>query len=1127
MTTELKAKDFVLYFIKSEYVKRSKVINNLVSHVERLHKDFILSNIERTRNLKTINELIKLLNNIYKSRINTIKGIESDKEYNETIFDIDDDKITEKQQDKIKLEKITNLEKNLSDILKIQKENSGIKIDGNNKILETFYDLSFTIYQSELKKFCPNDFDIFDKKIFEIICSKEKDENKTTGIGCKNIFDIVSLFSKSSEKILESNDLNDTEKSLFDILNLTFIPLTVDSKTSDSKKSKKKINVSKEDNIPEKYDHLLGNYYKIELNMQTFVDKKSLFVYGFFEQDCVSSTIRSSQLTNKYVHEKRQYFTELSNGAIKSSKQTIKLNSIPLEFKEIFIQNMSVGELIGFDDVTFTNEVINDNSIYQKYFSGGNFKNVFSDFQMGSTLIKKFKIIKYLLLGSNSNNAGLLFSLTKEQKSGSPIIADLIYKNLSLPLQLKLHKENISIKTEIEKLSLMDTDDVDMKKQIMLNKNIPQKVKKLALEKLNEMKTGGSEYYKQLMYVKAVIDYPWIGENDSDMFTQFKNDKEKWREIMLDTKLKLDKKVYGHIECKETIVDLLAKWFTNPNSLGRSLGLHGPPGVGKTMIAMELGKSLGLPFAKINLAGMDDNSILLGHSSTYSGSNYGLIVKKMTETQAPRCILFFDELDKTATHHGRNEIFDVLIHVTDPSTNSQFNDKFFQDIQFPLNKVLFVFSFNNKEKIDPILLDRMEVIKVDPYSIEDKLHIVNNYLIKEIKSDIGMDDFNVKISDQNIVYIIETFTSEPGVRTIKRKLEKIFLKINSERICGTGVFNKSKQLIEPAEQTKQTKKNKTTKKSNKANNLQMENENKSEDVFEITRDIIDKYLGKPPVIDQKIHLAPEVGYVNGLYATDGGSGGLIPVIMYKNQLGKGGKFTFKITGNLKKVMTDSISLAFSISANFIKQKYLNHFFNKYPHGLHIHSGDLSIPKDGPSASSCYTLTFISKILNKKVKNNVGLTGECGGNGEVLAIGGLHYKLIGAKKAGIKLVFVPKENEKDVEKIKLNDKTLLSDDFRVMLVSNVKEILDYALIENSEEYDESMTFNKTFDHTKYLLESCINNSENNIQFESEDDCSDKKSYLSSEFTNNSNNSNNSDDSENEQDDNSSTYSDRSK
>jgi ATP-dependent Lon protease len=207
----------------------------------------------------------------------------------------------------------------------------------------------------------------------------------------------------------------------------------------------------------------------------------------------------------------------------------------------------------------------------------------------------------------------------------------------------------------------MNIEDVDLKKQVMMNRSMPPKVKRCALEKLNEMKAGNSEYYKQLLYVKTLIDYPWTGDNDGDIFALHKNDIKKCEEIMRQTQDNLNVKVYGHKETKETIVESLGKWLSNPKSLGKAIGLHGPPGVGKTLIAKALGDALGIPCVKINLGGMSDGAVLSGHSITYSGAVPGLIVKKMVEAGKPRCIVVFDELDKTSYHHGRNEIFDILI----------------------------------------------------------------------------------------------------------------------------------------------------------------------------------------------------------------------------------------------------------------------------------------------------------------------------------------------------------------------------------------------------------------------------------------------------------------------------------
>lgn len=472
--------------------------------------------------------------------------------------------------------------------------------------------------------------------------------------------------------------------------------------------------------------------------------------------------------------------------------------------------------------------------------------------------------------------------------------------------------------------------------------------------------------------------------------------------------------------------------------------MQGPPGVGKTLLAKGLGDALGMPFTQINLGGMEDGAVLTGHSITYSGAVPGLIIKKMVEAGKPRCIMFFDELDKACFRHGRNEIYDILIHVIDPNSNAEFNDKFFQDVRFPINKVLFVFSFNDREKIDRILLDRMEIIDVKAYNMEDKITIAKNFLLKEIIADINIKTPIIELSDEAIGYIVESFTYEAGVRDLKRKIEKILLKINKDRIYKTNTFSK-----------------------------------KTKGKFIITKKVVDEYLSKPNILVKKIHSASEVGIVNGLYATTSGMGGIIPILMYKHHMGKSGKFILKLTGKQGAVMKESVLFAFTIATNLIKSQYCNSFFESYQSGLHIHTPDGATAKDGPSAGCAFTLAFISKILNKKIKNNIAMTGEIEINGCVTAIGGLEYKLDGAKRAGVKLVFVPKENDHDIEKIKQTNKTLFTDNFRYQLVEHITEIVDMALIEDDVVVNQKTVYQKVFDHTIYLQKNIADNNQSQL------------------------------------------------
>jgi ATP-dependent Lon protease len=176
---------------------------------------------------------------------------------------------------------------------------------------------------------------------------------------------------------------------------------------------------------------------------------------------------------------------------------------------------------------------------------------------------------------------------------------------------------------------------------------------------------------------------------------------------------------------KKSLLQIIGKWISNPSSQGTSFGLVGPPGVGKTLLAKSVSTALDIPFIQITLGGQNDGELLHGHGYTYSGSQPGLIIKKMVEAGKARCILYFDELDKSTSKHGNiNEITSILIHLTDPNMNKTFQDRFFQGIDFPLDKVIMIFSYNDSQKIDPILLDRLFEIKVDPYSINEKIIIV-------------------------------------------------------------------------------------------------------------------------------------------------------------------------------------------------------------------------------------------------------------------------------------------------------------------------------------------------------------------------------------------------------------------
>ncbi len=982
--TELSLKDFIFSYLQSEYKRYSQLITNTVLHIEKISDNNIINNNERIQYIKTISELIRELNDAYNNRLRKIQ--------NEKIIDDDNTVCDNKVSDTGKnIKKNDELDMNILNLFGIKSNNINIETLENTIIDLLNYNkiLNVNMYNDLYIR----DFDSINKKLVKL----------GNIIGFFNLDDALNLIIGESYKKLFEKTKDDIFLLYLEILNNNFIPLSMSVKKTDITSNE---NILKSSLKNSEYDSIIEGFAEIEIKIK---NKKNIYSFdGYFIHEPINSLLRTSQICKNHIYNKKKELENYINS----------LKYVNEKFKNIYLKNLNICEIISLDKTTLLKRIDDDYDKYSKY-SKMSFKNLMTEFNKeGNNFLRNmYNIIKLLLLGPDDciNIAGLLFGLTKDKKYGNGVIADIIYKNLNYTAQIKLRKSSVSIKNELEKLKAMSSDDVDLKKQVALCRNMPANIKKVALEKIDEMKSGSSEYFKQLTYVNVLVNFPWVGEDD-DIFKNIGNDIEKSKEFLEKTKKTLDEKVFGHDECKGVMQELIGKWLTNPNSLGKAIGLVGPPGVGKTLIAKGLGDALGIPFVQINLGGLEDGCVLSGHSYTYSAAQPGLIIRKMVDAGKPRCVMFFDELDKACAKHGVNEIFNVLIHTTDPNTNSAFNDKFFQEITFPIHKVLFVFSYNDASKVDKILLDRMEKIEVKPYTVADKLVIVNNFLLKEISEGIGLEYGSVKLNNEDIEYIIESHTFEAGVRELKRKLETLFLKLNLDRIYKRNTFENRENFSK-------------------------------ENPITLDRETINKYLMKPSLHIKGIHKHPDVGIINGLYATTNGSGGIIPILIYNNFVGSKEKFVLKITGSQGKVMKESVSFSFTTAMNLIKDSYRKKFLKEYANGLHVHTPDGATPKDGPSAGSAFTTAFISRILGKRIRNDIAMTGEIEMNGNITEIGGLAYKLMGAKKAGIKLVFVPKENEKDYIKIKESDDKLLTDGFEVKIVSHISEILEGALLED--------------------------------------------------------------------------------
>ena len=823
-------------------------------------------------------------------------------------------------------------------------------------------------------------------------------KNIITEVGYDSLINLIEIFNGKIE-------LSVNQKQLVNELNKVFVPV---------KTNFFYVSAHTEEyywRAPSKFSEI----DLLELNRELWIknlngENEYLKIEGYFINDSLSCFVKSSQLNYPVLHKiKGKIYGELNKYSIDS------------KFIKKFIRYDYLGNIYCIESKDYVKIL---EVAYQKFMevTCSSFVNIMKEFiSKGSEIKSMYEYIFLLLLGSSDNAdiAGLLLGLTKEKKTNSPQIYNLLSQRLPYYLLVKIKKSTNSLKIEMDKLKSLTVDDIDFKKQLVINKNIPPSIKSVTLEKIEEMKSFNNEYYKQLTFVKHILNYPWPSVQDDAFFKSISQNSEKSTNYLIDIENKLTKLSYGHEEAKKGLLQTIGKWISNPTSQGTSFGLVGPPGVGKTLLAKSVSKALNIPFAEITLGGQNDGEILHGHGYTYSGSQPGLIIKKMVEMGKPRCILYFDELDKACSKHGSvNEITSILIHLTDPNMNKTFQDRFFQGVDFPLDKVIMIFSYNDSNLVDPILLDRLKQIDVGAYTTSDKKKIVKEFIIPEIAESVGLKSEPwTNISDDLIEFIIENYTNEAGVRSIKRKIEQIFLTLNLDKIYKRNEFS-------------------------------------SGNIKEITKEVILRILDKPKHDNTIIHDKPSVGIINGLYATASGDGGIIPIQIFNNFAPNSTSYEIKLTGKQGDVMKESVHCSLTAAIDYIRRngkkypqiKNLDEYLvNNFKYGFHVHAPSTSTPKDGPSAGCAFTSAFISRILGKTIRNDIAMTGEVELTGRITKIGGLNFKLIGSKKAGVKLVFVPKENLKDLEEIKTKYPTLIDENFVVKTFEYIDEIIDEILV----------------------------------------------------------------------------------
>ena len=565
---------------------------------------------------------------------------------------------------------------------------------------------------------------------------------------------------------------------------------------------------------------------------------------------------------------------------------------------------------------------------------------------------------------------------------------DLKFVELEQRIEAEVEKELNETQKEYflrEKIKLMQKElgegnnkdcEIERLTKKVAKMKCPSKVKekiKRELDRYEGISSNSPEVGMIREYLDWMINLPWSN------YTKDTDDLVKVKRI-------LDSSHYGLEEVKDRILEYLAVKQNTNNLRSPIICLVGPPGVGKTSLALSIAKSLNRNSAKISVGGINDEAEIVGHRRTYIGANPGRIIQGIRRAGTTNPVFIIDEIDKM-TKDIKGDPASSLLEVLDPEQNSKFSDHYIEE-DFDLSKVMFIATANYFDQIPYELRDRLEIINISSYTEYEKLDIAKNHLIPKELEEHGLTTLQVSISDESIMTLIRNYTKESGVRELERIIATLFRKIVKNLLLNKdGMF------------------------------------------YNIDDKMIEEFLGKKKYLYMDTIHNDEVGVVNGMaYTVFGGDILPIEATSFKGK----GKLT--LTGSLGEVMQESCHIALDfIKSNMDKFNIDEKIFEE--NDIHIHVPEGAVNKDGPSAGVTMTTALISLLTEKKVDKDIAMTGEITLRGRVLGIGGLKEKVIGAHRAGIRKVFIPIENEKDLDEIPED----IRNDIKFIAVNNYIDI----------------------------------------------------------------------------------------
>ena len=475
------------------------------------------------------------------------------------------------------------------------------------------------------------------------------------------------------------------------------------------------------------------------------------------------------------------------------------------------------------------------------------------------------------------------------------------------------------------------------------------------------------------------------------------------RDLLREVRPTLDRAVHGHDKAKMKFEQIVAQWMNGQNT-GAVIGIQGPPGNGKTSLVKEgLARCLRdadgspRPFCFIPLGGLRDGAGLVGHSFTYVGSTWGKVADNLMQARCMNPIIYFDEVDKISAERGQ-EIAGILTSLTDSTQNATWFEEYFSNIPLDLSKALFVFTFNNVHRIDPILRDRMSIIQTKALRMPEKLVICRDYLLPRIRREVGLGPQDLVLDDAVVQRLVEDYTMEAGVRRIKELLYDLAREANRRGIVGDleAPYHVDDALAQ------------------------------------------DMLAHRDPLIHDTVHAEPLVGTMNGLYANSSGLGGITKIEAVRRHSKT--HLDLTLTGNQGDIMKESMRCAMSVAYNLLDDAERKALVDQDTFGIHIHCPSGATPKDGPSAGGAITLALLSLLRRLPLPHTCAMTGETDTSGNITQIGGLDEKLLGAKKAGVRRVFIPEQNRRDWDRIVADGLLTEDDSFEVICVAHIRDVL---------------------------------------------------------------------------------------